>query len=80
MSNLSADAIRLGMQDARWNANDLWIAAVSIGGALTYRDVERIAMGERPASQAEHDILAAALNDHFVGAGLNHPVLYWREL
>jgi hypothetical protein len=80
MTNASADAIRLGMQDASWNANDLWIAAVSIGGALTYHDVESIAMGERPASPAEHDLLAAALNDYFVDAGANHPVLYWREL
>ena len=35
---------------------------------------------ERTATPAEHDILAAALNDYFVGRGQNHPIAPWHQL
>lgn len=76
----STVAIRGGLRLADWSARDLWVAAVGIGGGFEARDVQRIAVGEQLATPMEHDILAAALNDHFI-EGRRHPnVPTWAEL
>jgi hypothetical protein len=78
--NPSAVAIRGGLRLADWSARDLWVAAVGIGGGFEARDVERIAAGEQLATPMEHDVLAAAFNDHFIEGGRHLPVLTWTEL
>ncbi len=80
MSATSAAAIRDGLLELRWSSIDLWRAALGIGGALSTQDVEAVASGQRDATEVEHDILASALNDHFVELGGDHPVPYWRDL
>jgi hypothetical protein len=76
----SAAAIREGLGLAAWNVTDLWIASVGIGGGFTRDEITNIADGTTDATALEHDILAAALNDHFTDKGQNHPVQYWRDL
>lgn len=76
----SAGALRRGLHLTGWGVSDLWVAAVAIGGALSHSDVGQITSGERFATPAEHDVLAAAFNDHFAGSGEDHPVSYWSEL
>lgn len=76
----SAAAIRHGLRLARWNISDLWVASVAIGGGFSHHDIDQIAAGDRPATAAEHDILALALNEHFVDEGQNHPIHYWHQL
>jgi hypothetical protein len=80
MPSNSIDVIREGLQRARWTITDLWVAALSIGGDLSRRDIEQITGGERPATPIEHDILATALNDHFMDLGEAHPILCWAQL
>jgi hypothetical protein len=80
MTAESAAVIRRGLDLAHWSAADLWLAAVGIGGGFTREEITDIAAGTAAATSVEHDILAAALNDHFTAQGQNHPVLYWREL
>jgi hypothetical protein len=75
-----ASYLRAALEDARWDVLDLWIAACGIGGALEEFEVAQVAAGSRLASQAEYDVLAAALNGHFHDLGLAAPVLYWAEL
>ena len=60
----SVDVLREGLQRARWTITDLWVAALSIGGDLSRRDIEQITGGERPATPTEHDLLATALKLH----------------
>jgi hypothetical protein len=76
----SAAAIRHGLQLAHWNISDLWVAAVGIGGALSHHDVDQIASGERLATPGEHDILALALNEHFVDRDQDQTISYWHDL
>jgi hypothetical protein len=76
----STQAIRDGLERAHWGISDLWVAALGVGGSFTRPEVEQIVEGRRPATRTEHDILAAALNDHFTGLGENHPIRYWRQL
>jgi hypothetical protein len=73
-------ALRDGMRDAGWRTEDLWVASVAMGGNLAQRDIERITAGTATLSPGEHDILAAALNDHFTERGEDHPVRYWQDL
>ena len=80
MSAESAHAIRDGLRQSGWTARDRWVAAVGIGGAFTERGIQEITSGRVAASAIEHDILACALNEHFVDRGENHPVKYWRDL
>jgi hypothetical protein len=76
----STAALQRGFRCTGWTISELWIAAVGIGGGFQRHEVEAIAAGERRASPAEHDILAAALNDYFVDRGQNHPVGQWSDL
>jgi hypothetical protein len=80
VSIASAAAINAGRLEAGWTITQLWFAAIGIGGEFSRGDVERIGEDRQDATQLQHDILASALNDHFVGLGQNHPVSYWRDL
>ena len=80
MSVESAAAISQGLRDAHWSAADLWFAALGVGAGLSPTDIERISDGRRDATPLEHDVLASALNDHFLDHGGERPVHYWREL
>jgi hypothetical protein len=80
MSFASAQALRDGMRQARWDTADLWVASVAMGGNLRQRDIELVALGTADLTPADHDVLAAALNDYFTDRGEDHPVRYWRDL
>lgn len=76
----SATVLREGLGLAHWTVMDLWFASVGVGGGFTTEDIAHILDGTALATQVGHDVLAAALNDHFVAHGMDHPVLYWRDL
>ena len=80
MSAISAHALADGLAQAHWTHLDLWLAAIAVGGALTATDIVDLTTGHRDATAIEHDILAVALNDHFVALNQDHPVPYWHEL
>jgi hypothetical protein len=80
MSAESSAALRQGLALAHWTITDLWVASIGIGGSFARADVALITAGTQHATQPEHDILAAAVNDHLSGAGLDHPVDYWHDL
>ena len=80
MSQSSTAALQAGFARSHMTVTDLWLAAAGIGGFLNRTDVAQIADGRRAATAAEHDVLASALNDCFVGRHEDHPVRYWRDL
>jgi hypothetical protein len=69
-----------GLHLAGWTATDLWIGALSIGGAFSRADIEDLLSGAQPLTEGVYDLLAAALNDCFAERGLDHPVRYASEL
>jgi hypothetical protein len=75
-----ADYLNMGLGLARWSTVELWLAAVALGSDLSQVDIAGIRSGERAASRAEYGQLAAALNEHFTDAGLDHLMLGWAEL
>jgi hypothetical protein len=80
MRDASAAALRQGLETSRWSPTDLWRAALGIGGAFSTAKVEGLASGLQGATEVEHDILAAALNEHLSDVGLDPLVPYWAEL
>jgi hypothetical protein len=76
----STAALQHALGRSSWTISDLWVAATGIGGDLSRRDVAEITAGARPASRAEHDVLATALNDWFTDHDEDHPVALWDAL
>lgn len=71
--------LRDGALAAGWNATDLWIAAVALGGNLGRGEVDAITSGDAHATRAEYGVLAAALNEQLVTRGLAHRVPAWAD-
>ena len=80
MSIESAATMAHGLELAHWTIADLWVASTGVGGRFSQAEVEAIVSGAQDATPNEHDILAAALNDHFTELGEDHPVRYWNDL
>jgi hypothetical protein len=80
VSTASAAALRDGLEHSHWTVSELWRAALGVGGAFSPADVAGLTTGLLDATGIEHDILAAALNDHLNDQGDDHPVPYWRDL
>jgi hypothetical protein len=76
----STAALQRGFGLTGWTITDLWVAVLGIGGELGRRDVEGITTGARSATRAEHDVMAAALNDYFTDRDLDHPIPFSHDL
>ena len=64
-----------GLHDSDLGVDQVYADYIAMGGTLTRIEVER-ALGGEPCGGHEHNKLAAALNEHFVDAGHDHPVGY----
>jgi hypothetical protein len=76
----STIAIQEGLALARWTPAELWRACLGIGGSFTGTEIADFASGSQDATRTDHNILASALNEHFVARGQNHPVPVWEQL
>ena len=76
----STSELQRGFRRTGWTVDDLWVAAVGVGGSLDHVDIAGITSGRRAATPLEHDVLATALNDFFVDRGQDHPVTIWSDL
>jgi hypothetical protein len=54
----------------------VWTEYLVLGGVADRREVEDALLGHRHLGEREHNRLAAALNEHYVDAGQDHPVAY----
>jgi hypothetical protein len=80
----AAEALRAGLAMSGFDADDLWLAGIALD-ADTHcpAELERILEGRADAVRLtahEHDVLAQALNDHFVERGDGHLVRYSADL
>lgn len=58
---------------------DLWIAYFALGGTAQ-PDLVRAYLGGSDEAGVDYDVLAQAINEHFLDRGGNHPVPYRDEL
>lgn len=72
----SSAVLRSGLAMSDLDFEQLWSAYVGLGGSMSAGDLRDALNGQREISDHQHDMVAQALNDHFVDKGQNHPVAY----
>ena len=55
---------------------ELWLAYLALGGTASSGQVAAYARGRARPDSHQHNLIAQAINDHFVGLGEDHPVGY----
>ncbi len=74
VSGIADGRRRLGL-----SALGLWTAYFAVGGNGSLSDVTEWLSGATELSVRDYNLLAQAMNDHFVVLGLDHPVPYSQE-
>lgn len=65
-----------GMTMSGMTTEQVWLRQVSVGGDAADIEVEAYILGLLHPDALQHDLIAQALNEHFVDHGGNHPVTY----
>jgi hypothetical protein len=55
---------------------ELWMAYLAIGGAASSAQVEAWTRGQTRPDSYQHNLIAQAINEHFIDRGENQPVSY----
>jgi len=76
----SAISLRAGIALTRLSYREVWISYAVFGGELTLDELAERLHGGRPLAALDHNVLAAALNDHLLDLGLHQPVPYTDQL
>jgi hypothetical protein len=76
----SACALRAGFSLSEMSPHELWAASLGLGGSMRLDELVATLDLRREPRRAEHDIVAAALNDWFHDHGGLHVVAYSDEL
>ena len=56
-----------------------WLEQVNIGGNLPQLEFEAYVLGLLAPDQYCHDLIAQAINEHFIDQGGDHPVAYYDD-
>ena len=54
----------------------LWVNQVGVGGNLDELELEAYVLGVLRPRPLEHNVIAQAINEHFIERGDDHPVAY----
>ncbi|HEX8303605.1 MAG TPA: hypothetical protein VF612_01895 [Jatrophihabitans sp.] len=66
-----------GLELSGMSIDELWIRQVSVGGSADSIETEAYLLGLLVVDRYQHDLLAHALNEHFLDLGQDYPVGYW---
>jgi hypothetical protein len=55
---------------------ELWLRYLAVGGTAGQTLVEAYARGQVPLDSHQHNMIAQAINEHFIDQGEDHPVGY----
>lgn len=66
-----------GLELSGMSINELWLRQVAVGGTAGSLETEAYVFGLLTAEQHQYDVLAQALNEHFLELGQAYPVGYW---
>jgi hypothetical protein len=65
-----------GLDLSGMTIDELWIRQISVGGNRGSMEVEAYMLGLLDIDRHTYNLLAQALNEHFIEQGLDHPVGY----
>jgi hypothetical protein len=57
--------------------HELWLRQISVGGSSSAEEVEAYVLGLLRSDAYHHDVIAQAINEHFLELGQDHPVQYF---
>jgi hypothetical protein len=66
-----------GLDLSGMSVNELWLRQISVGGTAGSLETEAYVLGLLVPDPHQYDVLAQALNEHFLELGSEHPVGYW---
>jgi hypothetical protein len=78
MTHLEPGSLNLsdGVATSGMSVDEVWLRQISVGGAAASIEVEAYLLGLLQPSRYQHDVLAQAINEHFIALGGDHPVAY----
>jgi hypothetical protein len=78
MSSPSRGSMSLfdGVVASGMSFSEVWLRQISVGGIAAEVEVEAYLLGLLEPSAHQHDVLAQAINEHFIATGNDHPVAY----
>ncbi|HEY7146460.1 MAG TPA: hypothetical protein VH637_19630 [Streptosporangiaceae bacterium] len=56
--------------------HQLWLSYLAVGGTASPALVQAYARGRARPDSYQHNMIAQAINEHFLGKGEDHPVSY----
>lgn len=65
-----------GLVESGMDYQELWLRQLEVGGDAGRLEVEAYLLGLLTADPHQHDLLAQAINEHFIERGGDHPVAY----
>ena len=68
--------LRDGIDLARITDEDLWIRYIGVGGSGSRAELMQSVADDSPGDPHEHNLIAQAINEHFIDGGGDHPVAY----
>jgi hypothetical protein len=69
-------SLEAGMALSGMNYDQLWVRQISIGGAIGSLEIEAYVLGVLNPDPYRHNLIAQAINEHFMDLGGDHPVAY----
>lgn len=78
MSDLDRGSLSLfdGVVASGMSVSEVWLRQIGVGGEAAQLEVEASVLGLLAPSPHQHDVLAQAINEHFIALGRDHPVAY----
>lgn len=70
--------LRAGLALSNLTAVQLWVRYIALGGCMSESQLCAVLQG-RDLSGHDYDVIAHALNEHFLDSGGDHPVAYSDE-
>jgi hypothetical protein len=72
-------SLRDGMDLSGMTITQLWLRYVGLGGCQTPSDLQQEVFGSAHVDSREHNLLAQAINEHFLDNDQAYPVAYRRS-
>lgn len=65
-----------GMRLSGMSYSELWLRYIGVSGTVGGLELEAYVLGLLVADDYQHNLIAQALNEHFIEQGEDHPVAY----
>jgi hypothetical protein len=66
-----------GMQRSGMSYHELWLRQLEVSGTADELELEGYLLGLLQPDRMQYNLIAQAMNEHFLERGEDHPVGYW---